>query len=172
MKCRVIVVMLLALILVSACSSASQSNNTPTQAQSDQWKPATNIPGVLRRNVIGDPGASGPFKFQLRVPAGARAAVHKHNIEVRVKVVSGSMFIIIGEPIEPTRAQRFAAGSSFVLPAHTWHEEWWDEESVVEGEGVGPMENIYKTPAAASATRLGSSLKIVKPGTASFSMWS
>lgn len=61
-----------------------------------------------------------------------------------MKVLSGSMFIIIGEPLESSRAQRFAAGSSFVVPEHAWHDEWWDEETVLETDGVGPMETVYK----------------------------
>jgi hypothetical protein len=63
---------------------------------------------------------------------------------VHVKVLSGSMFIIIGEPLEAHRAQHFATGSGFVVPAHAWHDEWWEEETVLEAEGVGPMETIYK----------------------------
>lgn len=61
-----------------------------------------------------------------------------------MKVVSGSMFIIIGEPLESSRAQHFAAGSVFVVPAHAWHDEWWKEETIVEAEGIGPMETVYK----------------------------
>jgi hypothetical protein len=55
------------------------------------------------------------------------------------------MFIIIGEPLESSRARHFAAGSVFVVPAHAWHVEWWDEETIVEAEGVGPMETVYKS---------------------------
>jgi hypothetical protein len=140
---------LLVLILVGtiACSDSrkpksAEVSSSPTNA--GQWHPATNTPGVLRRNLVGDPQQPGPFKFQLKVPAGARAAVHRHSIGVNVKVLSGAIFIIIGEPIEPSRAQRFAVGTTFVVPAHAWHEEWWDEETVLEAEGVGPMDTVYK----------------------------
>lgn len=54
------------------------------------------------------------------------------------------MFIIIGEPLESSRAQHFATGTVFVVPAQTWHDEWWDEATVLEAEGVGPMETVYK----------------------------
>jgi hypothetical protein len=63
---------------------------------------------------------------------------------VHVKVVSGSMFIIIGEPVESSRTQHFQTGSVFVVPAYAWHEEWWDEESIMEAEGIGPMETVFK----------------------------
>jgi hypothetical protein len=146
---RVIAPTLLALILVSAvaCAGSSQpdgANGNSPEANSNQWQPSKSIPGGFRRDLLGDPRESGPFKYQLKIPTGTRLAQHQHSIDVHVKVLSGSMFIIIGEPLEPSRTQHFAAGSAFVVPAHAWHDEWWNEETVVEAEGVGPMETVYK----------------------------
>ncbi|HEX6729564.1 MAG TPA: cupin domain-containing protein [Pyrinomonadaceae bacterium] len=147
---RVAALTLLTLILLSniACSGSLQrkstSENSP-QTNPDQWQPSERIPGGLRRNLVGDPRQPGAFRYQLKIPAGARAGAHRHSNDVEVKVLSGSMFIIIGEPLESSRAQRFAAGSVFVVPALAWHEEWWDEETVLEAEGVGPLETIYRT---------------------------
>jgi hypothetical protein len=98
--------------------------------------------------LVGDTRQPGPFKYQLKIPAGARVAAHRHSKDVHVKVLSGSMFIIIGEPLESSRAQHFAAGSGFVVPAQAWHDEWWDEETVLEAEGVGPMETVNKSDTA------------------------
>ena len=140
---------LLAFILVSnmACSGIPKPNSAEVsspQTNAERAQPGSSIPGVSRRNLVGDPLKPGPFKFQLKIPAGSRRAAHRHSIDVQVKVLSGAIFIIIGEPIEPSRAQRFAAGTTFVVPAQAWHEEWWDEETVLEAEGVGPMETIDK----------------------------
>ena len=146
---RVIALTLLALILLSnmACAGDPKPDaahgNSP-QTNPDQWQPSQSIPGGFRRDLVGDTRQPGPFKYQLKIPAGARVAAHRHSKDVQVKVLNGSMFIIIGEPLESTRAQRFAAGSVFVVAAHGWHEEWWDEETIVEAEGVGPMETVYK----------------------------
>ena len=135
---RVIAPTLLVLILLSniACSGNPQLDS----ANGNQWQPIVSGPGGFRRYLVGDTRQPGPFKYQLRIPAGARLAAHQHSTDVHVKVLSGSMFIIIGEPLESSRAQRFAAGSGFVVPAHAWHDEWWDEETLLEAEGVGPVE--------------------------------
>ena len=139
---RVIAPMVLALILLSvACARGPQ-----LQTNSDQWQPIQTVPGGLRRDLVGDSRQPGPFKYQLKIPANSRVVVHQHSTDVHVKVVSGSMFIIIGEPLESSRARHFAAGSAFVVPAHTWHDEWWDEETVLEAEGVGPMETVLQEP--------------------------
>ena len=148
---NVIAPTLLALILLSnvACAGSTQrdtANGESPQTNPDQWQPSQSIPGAFRRDLVGDPRQPGAFKYQLKIPAGARATAHRHSKDVHVKVLSGSMFIIIGEPLQSSRAQRFATGGVFVVPAHAWHEEWWDEETIAEAEGVGPMETVYKTP--------------------------
>lgn len=139
---RVIPPTLLVLILLSniACSG----NPQPDSANGNQWQSIESVPGGFRRYLVGDTRQPGPFKYQLKIPAGARVAAHQHSKDMNVKVLSGSMFIIIGEPLESSRAQRFAAGSGFVVPAYAWHDEWWDEETVLEAEGVGPVETVYK----------------------------
>ena len=146
----VIALTFLVLILISnvACAGRPQpdaANANSPQTNSDQWQPSKSVPGGFRRDLVGDTSQPGPFKYQLRIPAGARVAVHRHSKDVKVRVLSGSMFIIIGEPLVSSRAQRFAAGSVFVVPEHAWHDEWWDEETVLEAEGVGPMETVYKS---------------------------
>ena len=140
---RIITLTLLVLLVLQngACAGSSQ----PDSANGNQWQPHKSIPGVFRRDLIGDTSRPGPFKYQLKITAGTRVATHQHSQDVQVKVLSGSMFIIIGEPLESSRAKRFGAGSGFVVPAHAWHDEWWDEETVIEAEGVGPVETVYKS---------------------------
>ena len=145
---RVLAPTLLALILITnvGCSQRSDSiNGNSPQANLEGWQPHKSIPGGLRRDIVGDTSQPGPFKYQLKIPAGTRVAAHRHSKDVHVKVLSGSMFIIVGEPLDSSRAQRFAAGSVFLVPADAWHAEWWDEETVVEADGVGPMETVYKS---------------------------
>jgi hypothetical protein len=140
---RVIALTVFALLVISnfACAGRPEAESV----NGNQWQPHKTIPGVFRRDLVGDTSQPGPYKYQLKITAGTRVPVHQHSNDVQVKVLSGSMFIIIGEPLESSRAQHFAAGSRFVVPAHAWHDEWWDEESVVEAEGVGPMETVYKS---------------------------
>src|SRR5688500_5154871 len=140
---RVIALMLLVLLLFSIIACAG--NPVPDSADGNQWQPHKSISGVFRRDLVGDPSRPGPFKYQLKITAGTRAPVHRHSTDVHVKVLSGSMFIIIGEPLEPSRAQRFVAGGGFVVPAHAWHDERWDGEAVLEAVGGGPGETVNKS---------------------------
>ena len=118
---------------------------------SGEWQPYTPVPGGFRRQVVGDPLKPGFFRFQLKVPAGARVEAHQHSIPVHVRVLSGSMHIIVDEPLDRTRAQHYAAGTAFVIPAEAWHVEWWDEPTMLEGEGLGPMITTRRHPLRDSA---------------------
>ena len=108
------------------------------------WQPVEGIPGGYRRNLVGDPSTPESFRFQLKVPAGARVEAHKHSVDVHVTVVSGSLFMIVGEPLDIARARNYPAGTSVVIPADAWHVEWWDEPTILEGRGFGPMETIRR----------------------------
>ena len=127
------------LALLLLCTAACSGNHQPA----GEWQPLDTVPGAFRRYLLGDNRQPGPFKYQLKIPAGARLAAHKHSKDVHVKVLSGSMFIIIGEPLDSSRVQHFVTGNTFVVPANAWHDEWWDQESVLEAEGVGPVETVY-----------------------------
>ncbi|HEX7335501.1 MAG TPA: cupin domain-containing protein [Pyrinomonadaceae bacterium] len=142
---RVIASTLLALLLLGnvACTSTPQAN--------DQWQPSKTIPGGFRRDLVGDTSQPGPFKYQLKIPAGTRVAAHRHTRDVHVKVLSGSIFIVIGEPLDPSRARHLRTGNAFVVLANAMHEEWWDEETILEAEGVGPMETVYKSQTAGAS---------------------
>lgn len=107
-------------------------------------QPSRSVPGGFYRGLIGDPDAAGRFRYQIKLPAG-HASQHTGIPSIHVKVLSGSKAIVIGEPLTPARARHFAAGELLLTPAHSWHQEWWNEETVEQIEGFGPMETEYRT---------------------------
>lgn len=96
-------------------------------------------------HLIGDRSKPGPFKYTLKVPPGASIAAHRHSVEMRVSVVGGRVCILMGD-FATARVQCFETGSSFFIPAETWHVEWWEAETLVEVEGNGPMRTEMATP--------------------------
>src|SRR5687767_3145763 len=108
---RVTTSTLLALILLSnvSCSGRAQQNSAggePPQTDPTKWEPSRTLAGAFRRDLVGNPRLTGPYKYHLKVPAGARPPVHKHASDVRIKVLQGSMFIVLGDPPDPSRVQR------------------------------------------------------------------
>jgi hypothetical protein len=136
--------MLLAGIPVPLCAQAS----APAQggAIDTTWRAtaATAIP--ITRRLAGNPSEAGPFRYYYQAPAGASLSAHRHSADMRITVRSGIKFILMGD-LESARVQRFEAGSTFVIPAGTWHVEWWESDTLEEIDGVGPMRSDRASPA-------------------------
>lgn len=102
-----------------------------------QWKdgPAA-IPGSKMAVLEGDPAKSGYFAIRLRIPAGTKVAAHTHGDVERVTVISGKLYMAMGE--KQQNPSVLPAGSYFSLPPGTVHNVWVEEESVVQIATLGP----------------------------------
>ena len=64
---------------------------------------------------------------------------------MKITVQRGRKFILMGD-LDNSLVQRFEAGASFIIPANTWHMEWWEEETVEEIEMMAPWKTERATP--------------------------
>ncbi len=96
--------------------------------------------------ISGDRFKPGAFKYIFNAKAGASIAAHRHSVDMHITVTGGKKFILMGELLT-TRVQIFEANSKFVIPANTWHVEWWETATVEEIEGIGPMLTERASPA-------------------------
>ena len=100
--------------------------------------------GYTTQPISGD-RSGGPVKYTLTAMPGASIAAHRHSAEMRIKVVSGRKFILMGD-LNNAKVQVFEAGSSFVIPANAWHVEWWEAETVEEIDIIAPWTTERATP--------------------------
>ena len=87
----------------------------------------------------------GPSQYRLTARPGASIAAHRHSSDMTITVKSGRKFILMGN-LDSARVQRFDAGTSFVIPAGTWHMEWWEEATVEEIKIIAPFKTERATP--------------------------
>lgn len=109
---------------------------------SGQWRiriedESFNTASSSAKVVSGSPTTPGPFKFTLTGQSNFCVSPHRHTTEQRVTVKSGRVFIMMGE-LETAKLQRFDAGSTFVIPANTWHVEWSEGDFVADVEQTSP----------------------------------
>jgi mannose-6-phosphate isomerase-like protein (cupin superfamily) len=111
------------------------------RVEDESFNPA----GYYTKPISGNRSAAGPVKYSLTAQPGASIAAHLHSADMHIKVLSGRKYIIIGN-LDTSKVQRFDAGSSFVIPANTWHLEWWEEETVEEIDINAPWKTERATP--------------------------
>ncbi len=66
---------------------------------------------------------------------------------MNIKVISGRKLILMGD-LDNAKVQVVEAGSSVLIPANTWHVEWWETETLEEISGTGPMKTERASPAS------------------------
>jgi quercetin dioxygenase-like cupin family protein len=88
---------------------------------------------------------SGLYKYRLTARPGASITAHRHSADMKITVRSGRKFILMGN-LDKSIVQRFDIGSSLLIPANTWHMEWWEEETVEEIEIMAPWKTERATP--------------------------
>jgi quercetin dioxygenase-like cupin family protein len=108
-------------------------------------------PGSEVAVLEGDPKGEGLFTMRVRLPAGARLALHWHPQPERVTVLSGSIGIGYGDVFEPAKLQLFRAGSYYMTPPGVRHYGACFEDTVVQITTTGPWQlHPAATPAGAS----------------------
>ena len=93
--------------------------------------------GYKTKTISGGRNTPGPYKYTLTAEPGASVSAHKHTADMKITVKSGRKFILMGD-LDNAKVQVVEAGSTFVIPANTWHVEWWESETVEDIEMIAP----------------------------------
>ena len=83
------------------------------------------------------------FTYAFFIPAGFWDAAHWHTQDVRVVVMSGSLYLGYGDLLVVSRAERFEAGSVLVVPAGDRHFDGSLEDTVIVGVARGVWATYY-----------------------------
>ena len=132
------------------CSSALQASEqevvTPLQLR---WKdgPASLHKGTQVSVLEGDPTKSGPFVIRIKLPDGFRVPPHTHPKDERVTVISGTLFLGVGDHYDEKKAHEMPAGSYGRTAAGIKHFGWVKGETVLQLHGDGTWAVDYLNPA-------------------------
>jgi quercetin dioxygenase-like cupin family protein len=94
----------------------------------------------------GDLGKEGPFVLRLKLPDGYRVPPHTHPKTERVTVLSGTLYIGMGEKFDEKAGKVMPAGSYGQWPAGMKHFGWAKGETVIQLHGTGPWSIQYLYP--------------------------
>jgi len=115
------------------------------QGDSIEWKPAPPAypKGAQIAILYGDPSKEGPFALRMKFPAGYKVPPHFHPADENVTVLSGTLYIGMGDQLDEKKAQPLKAGGVMLMPKGMHHYGWASEETVLQGNGVGPTGITY-----------------------------
>jgi len=112
------------------------------------WGPAPPVmrPGAQAAVLFGDPSKKGPFAMRIKFPKGYRLPPHFHPVDEVVTVISGTSQLGMGEKADRSKTRTLPAGSFFVLPPGMPHYGFFDEETVIQINTIGPWSVTYVNP--------------------------
>jgi quercetin dioxygenase-like cupin family protein len=114
-----------------------------------EWKdgPPSLPAGAKMAMLEGDPTKEGPFVMRLHFPDGYHIPPHTHPKTERVTVISGAIYLAMGENLDRSVARKVSAGSFAFWPAGMKHTAWAEGETVIQLHGIGPWQINYLNPA-------------------------
>ena len=91
----------------------------------------------------GDPGKSGPFTIRLKAPANYKIAPHWHSQTENLTIISGTLYLGMGDKVDAKSAHALKAGGYHHLPAKQHHYAFTKAPTIVQVSGEGPFDINY-----------------------------
>ncbi len=112
------------------------------------------LQGVQTTILSGNPDVSGPYAFEIRVPAHTHIAAHTHRDNRTALVVSGEWHFGYGTVAKDDATVKLGPGGFYTEPADVAHFAFTgDEPTVVFITGEGPTDTHYVSIADEPGTR-------------------
>jgi quercetin dioxygenase-like cupin family protein len=97
-------------------------------------------PGVV---LYGDVAKPGMYVTRSKFPMGFKVMPHWHGQERTVVVLSGTLYVGLGEKWDEGAMRAFPSGTFFTEPPNVPHFTWAkDGEVVIQVTGAGPLSTI------------------------------
>ena len=141
---------LLIILLFSFSKSYSQTatnsgNPLRLHADSLKWVDAKPPmpPGAKIALMEGNPKEAGHFTFRVKLPAHYTIPPHRHPVDERTTIISGTMYVGLGTVVDTSKATRLAAGGFYLNPAGGVHYACTgSEETIVQISSNGPWGSL------------------------------
>jgi len=104
-------------------------------------------PGAKIDVVQGDPGGTALYTARLNFPANYKIPAHSHPTDEHVTVLSGTLYMGMGDKLDPKGATALTIGGFALMPAKMNHYAYTKKATTILLHGMGPVEFIYVNPA-------------------------
>jgi len=105
----------------------------------EHWNAGTGMmKGAQVAVLAGNPAKAGLYIVRVKIPAGAVFASHYHNETENVTVVSGTLWVGLGDKVNKSAMKPLTAGSFVMVPAKLHHYAMTKTATVIDITGIGP----------------------------------
>jgi len=133
---------------VAAAQGAKHSHVMQSVAEA-KWGPAPPFlpPGAEIAILSGNPMAAGDsYSVRLKFPANYNIPAHSHPTDENVAVVSGAVYMGMGDKLDRQAGKAVKPGGYFIAPAGMNHYAYMKEPTTIILYGIGPVEFNYVNP--------------------------
>jgi quercetin dioxygenase-like cupin family protein len=137
--------LMLTMLLVLGGLGQAQSDPEPMNASDIAWGPAPDFfpAGAEFALLDGNPGEAVPVTLRLKFPAGYEVPAHWHPTVENVTVLSGTLYVGMGDTLDKTTSMALEPGGFAPIPANHNHFAWTEEETVIQVHLIGPFAITY-----------------------------
>ncbi len=138
----------LTLALVAAGDHAAKMGETVVTPEDVKWQdgPPSLPKGAKMALLDGDPSKEGHFVLRVKMPDGYRIMPHTHPKDERLTILSGTLYVGMGDKFDEKAGKALPAGSYGRMPAGMKHFAWVRGETVLQLNGEGPWAINYVNP--------------------------
>jgi quercetin dioxygenase-like cupin family protein len=130
-------------------ASASAQTHVITASADARWGPAPPMlpPGAQNAVLAGHTSKPAPYTVRLKFPANYSVPAHSHPRDENVTVMSGDLFIGMGNKLDRQSATALGQGGYALMPANHNHFAFTTSETTILLYGIGPIGFAYVNPA-------------------------
>nr|HKB05972.1 cupin domain-containing protein [Gemmataceae bacterium] len=113
-----------------------------------KWVDAPPIlpPGAKIAVQRGNPAEKDLVTVRLKLPANYKVPAHSHPTDEHVLVLSGTLYMGLGDKLDPEAGKPVKPGGFMVAPAKVNHFAYTKEETVIVVYANGPIDFTYVNP--------------------------
>jgi mannose-6-phosphate isomerase-like protein (cupin superfamily) len=135
--------------LLTGAVALAQHEHVFQNEQDVKWENAPPFlpPGAKLAVLEGNPGDKGQFTVRVMLPANYKVAAHSHPTDEHVVVLSGALYMGMGDKLDPGAGKALKGGGFALVPAKKNHYVYTKEATTILVYGMGPVEFNYVNPA-------------------------
>jgi quercetin dioxygenase-like cupin family protein len=137
-------------VALAAAAAGAQTGAVQSIAPDQiQWSQHPALPaGAMRAVVYGTPTKPGTYVTRLRAPNGLKIMPHTHPDDRIYTVLSGTLYLGVGDKWDDSKLVAYPQGTVLFLPALLSHFQYSKSgEYLIQINGVGPTDLTFINPA-------------------------